>query len=78
MVLESTRPLTEMSTRNLPRGKGRPVRKTKKFTAICVPTVLAPTSHNPMGIRGLLSDFINNFIILILNYNPKFPLAPPI
>jgi hypothetical protein len=27
MVLGSTRPLTEMSTRNIPEGKGRPARK---------------------------------------------------
>jgi hypothetical protein len=29
----------EMSTRNLPGGKGRPVRKAEKLTAICEPTV---------------------------------------
>jgi hypothetical protein len=31
----STQPLTEMSTRNLPGGKGRPMRKADKLTAIC-------------------------------------------
>jgi hypothetical protein len=31
----STQPLTEMSTRNLPGGKGRPARKADNFTAIC-------------------------------------------
>jgi hypothetical protein len=39
MALGSTQPLTEMSTRNLPGGKGRPVRKADKLTAICEPIV---------------------------------------
>jgi hypothetical protein len=38
MALGSTQPLTEMSTRNLPGGKGRPARKAD-FTAISEPTV---------------------------------------
>jgi hypothetical protein len=38
MALGSTQPLTEMSTRNLLEGKGRPARKTD-LTAICEPTV---------------------------------------
>jgi hypothetical protein len=37
MALESTQPLTEMSTRNLPGCKGRPARKADYFTAICEP-----------------------------------------
>jgi hypothetical protein len=39
MALESTQPLTEMSTRNLPGGNGRPVRKADNITGICEPTV---------------------------------------
>jgi hypothetical protein len=39
MALGSTRPLSEMSTRNLPEGKGRPVPKADNFTAICEPIV---------------------------------------
>jgi hypothetical protein len=42
MALESTQPLSEMSTRNLPGGeggKGRPVRKADSLTAICEPIV---------------------------------------
>jgi hypothetical protein len=35
MALASTEPLTEMSTRNLPGGKGRPVREADNLTAIC-------------------------------------------
>jgi hypothetical protein len=38
MVLGSTQPVTEMSTRNLPVGKRRPVRKAD-LTAICEPIV---------------------------------------
>jgi hypothetical protein len=35
MDLGSTQPLTEMSTRNFPAGKGRPARKADNLTAIC-------------------------------------------
>jgi hypothetical protein len=35
MALGSTQPLTEMSTRNVPGGKGRPTRKAENLTAIC-------------------------------------------
>jgi hypothetical protein len=39
MALGSTQPLTEISTRNLPGGKGRPVHKADNLTVICEPTV---------------------------------------
>jgi hypothetical protein len=39
MVLGWTQPLTEMSTRNLPGGKGRQARKADNLTAFCEPTV---------------------------------------
>jgi hypothetical protein len=39
MVLVSTQPLREMSTRNLPGGKGRQARKADNLTAICEPIV---------------------------------------
>jgi hypothetical protein len=39
MALGLTQPPTEISTRNLPEGKGRPVCKTDNFTAICEPIV---------------------------------------
>jgi hypothetical protein len=39
MALGLTEPLTEMSTRNLPGAKGRPVRKADNLTAICKPIV---------------------------------------
>jgi hypothetical protein len=37
MALGSTQPLREMSTRNLPGGKGRAARKADNLTAICEP-----------------------------------------
>jgi hypothetical protein len=37
MALGSTQPLTEMSTRNLTGGKGRPTREADKLTAIREP-----------------------------------------
>jgi hypothetical protein len=39
MALGSTQPLTEMSTRNLHGGRGRPERKADNLTAICEPIV---------------------------------------
>jgi hypothetical protein len=39
MALGSTQPLTEMSTRNFPRGKEWPARKAENLTAICELTV---------------------------------------
>jgi hypothetical protein len=57
MALGSTQPLTEMSTRNLPEGKGRPARQANNLTAMwadCPENVGASTSHNPMGLHGLL------------------------
>jgi hypothetical protein len=35
MALSSTKPLTEMITRNLPGGKGRPTLKADILIAIC-------------------------------------------
>jgi hypothetical protein len=39
MALGSTKPLTEMSTKNLPGGKKRPARRADKLAAICQPNV---------------------------------------
>jgi hypothetical protein len=39
MALGSIQRLTEMSTRNLPGGKGRAARKDDNLTAICEPSV---------------------------------------
>jgi hypothetical protein len=39
MALGSTQPLTEMSTRNHPGGKGRPALGADNLTVICEPIV---------------------------------------
>jgi hypothetical protein len=39
MALGSMQPLTEMSTRNIPGGKGQPACKADNLTAICEPIV---------------------------------------
>jgi hypothetical protein len=51
MAPGSTQPLTEMSTSNIPGGKGLPARKAGNLTANNVGT---STSQNPMGFHGLL------------------------
>jgi hypothetical protein len=40
-----TQPLTEMSTRNLPGGKGQPARKVDKLNAICERIVYKMWEH---------------------------------
>jgi hypothetical protein len=66
MALGSTQPLTEMSTRNLPRGKGRPAHKPEKtsppYGADCLEIVGASMSHNPMGLHGLLQGYLYLYI----------------
>jgi hypothetical protein len=58
MDLGSTQLLTELSSRNLPGGKRRPARKANNLAAICgfdcLENVRASTSHDPMGLHGLL------------------------
>jgi hypothetical protein len=39
MALGSTQPLTDMTLRKIPGGKGRPAPKTDNFTAFCQPTI---------------------------------------
>jgi hypothetical protein len=39
MAMESTQPVTEMSTRNLPGGKGRLAFKADNLTVMCEPIV---------------------------------------
>jgi hypothetical protein len=53
MALGSTQPLPEMSTRNLPGGKGWPARRADNHTD-CLENVGASTSHKLMGLHGLL------------------------
>jgi hypothetical protein len=63
MALGSTQPLTEMSNRNIPGGKGRPARKAYNLTAICEPQHL-----NPMGLHGLLQGYL--YLFTLLGSNP--------
>jgi hypothetical protein len=61
MVEGSTQPLREMSSRNLPGGKGRPERKADNLAAICanyLANVGASTSHNP--VTGIALPFYDN------------------
>jgi hypothetical protein len=62
MALGSTQPLTEMSTRNIPGGEGRPARKVDNLTAICESIVYknvgASTSHSPMGLHDPLQGYL--------------------
>jgi hypothetical protein len=58
MALGLTQPLTEMSTRNIPGGKGQPARRGWQPHRHLWPNFLvnvgASTSHNPVGLHGLL------------------------
>jgi hypothetical protein len=55
--LGSTQPQTDMSTRNLPGGKGRPACESgnlnRHLCASCQENVGSSTSHNPRGFHGL-------------------------
>jgi hypothetical protein len=63
MTLGSTQPLTEMSTRNLPGGKGRPARKADNLTAIYEPTVYRKCgSLDVSQPYALNSGFINKIL----------------
>jgi hypothetical protein len=58
MALASTQLVTKMSTRKLSGSKGRQARKAHNLTAICEPIIKknvgASTSHNPVGLHGVL------------------------
>jgi hypothetical protein len=51
MALRSTQPLTEMSTRNIPGGKGWPARKADNLTAIC--EAIVRNTWEPRGLTTL-------------------------
>jgi hypothetical protein len=56
LLLGFIQPITQMSTRNLPGSKERTARKADNLSGICgrLENVGASTSHNPMGLHGLL------------------------
>jgi hypothetical protein len=59
MALGLTQPLTEISTRNLPGGKGRLARKADNLTAICEPqrlTLWAFTVYYGIALPLMFSD----------------------
>jgi hypothetical protein len=76
MALRLTQPLSEMNTRNIPGGKGRPGCEADNLTAICERICLenmgAPTSHNPMGLHGLLHRKFD-FLSIILELYSEIP-----
>jgi hypothetical protein len=62
MAPGSTYPLTEMSTINVPGSKGRPHRRLS--TDVSTENVGASTSHNPMGLHGILHVHYRTFLIM--------------
>jgi hypothetical protein len=69
MALGSTQLLTEISTRNLPGGKGRPARKADNLTANCEPIVskmweprrlTTLWASTPCFRDSFISSFFNN------------------
>jgi hypothetical protein len=69
VILESTQPLIELSTRNLPGDKGRPEHKDdsthqRHLSAQHLENEAASTSHNPMGLHGLLQERLYLFRLL--------------
>jgi hypothetical protein len=54
MILELTQPLIEMSTRDLPVGKGRPARKRRLPLGHLWADCLENVGDSPMDFRGLL------------------------
>jgi hypothetical protein len=75
MRVGSTESLTEMSTMNISEGKVWPTCKADNLTTICEPTVLesveASTSHNPMGLHGLLQRQLYLYIYIFATQGTK-------
>jgi hypothetical protein len=58
MAVGSTQPLTGMSTRNLPGGKGRPGRKADDLTAICGSLDVSHPYGPPRTVTGITLLFL--------------------
>jgi hypothetical protein len=55
MALGLTQPLTEISIKKMFLGsRARPALNTDIVTAACLDNVGSSTSHNPLGLHGLL------------------------
>jgi hypothetical protein len=61
MALGWTRPVTEISTRDIPVGKVRPARKTDNATAVCDPIVETGILDN----HGLLLGYLYFYLLII-------------
>jgi hypothetical protein len=68
MVLGSTKTVKEISTRNLPGGKGRPARKADNLTDICKPTVSQPCG-SPRSVTKIALPFL--YIDITFSYLGK-------
>jgi hypothetical protein len=70
MALGSTQPLTEMSTRSPPGGKGLPAREADNLAAVCEPIVGSPNISQPYGpsrpVTGIALPFYF-FLMIIVN-----------
>jgi hypothetical protein len=82
MALGLTQPLTEMSTRNLPGGKGgRRVMLTTlppSVSRLSTENVAASTPNNPMGLHGLLTGMALPFTFFShWRYSPNLGLGLP-
>jgi hypothetical protein len=76
MVPGSTQPLTEMSTRNLPGGKGRPARQDDNLppsvSRLSREYVGASMSHNPMDLHGMLQGQLYPFLFAMVTKRKQF------
>jgi hypothetical protein len=62
-----TQPLTEMSIRNIPGGKGRPTREADNLTVICEPTVKKLWEPRPLiTLWAFTSCYRDSFTLLLL------------
>jgi hypothetical protein len=79
MALGSTQPLTEMSTSNLPGGKGRPARKADNLTAICMPIVWKMWEPRRLTtLWAFTACHRNSFTVTSCAFGSNFPSAHPV